>query len=454
LKLPEDFILGVSTSAYQVEGAAEADGRGPSIWDTFNVPGTDNGRSACDHYNRWKEDVDLMEELGAQAYRFSVAWPRIIPDGKGAVNSKGLDFYSRLVDRLLEKNIEPWLTLYHWDLPVPLQDKGGWRNRETVEHFLHYTSQVVSALGDRVKNWITVNEPWSVTVLGYQTGEHAPGEHGSTQDALRVIHHLFLAHGRASRLIREEISESKVGIVLNPWIPIPLRSKVEDIRAADRAWDEQVSWWFEPVLLGRYPTSVEEMDGADMGFVQEGDLEKISPPLDFLGLNVYFPDFIRGGAGEQGEHAYEEYGALVNLPRTEMGWRVYPPAIAFLLSEVNRRYDVPDLYITETGCATPDLMSDRDEIHDLYRIEFLRTHLMEALEVGEAEDIPLKGLFAWSLLDNYEWDQGYEKRFGLYYVDYETMQRRPKDSASWYARLSATRELSSWKFSCPSQLAD
>jgi beta-glucosidase len=435
VRIPDDFVLGAATSAFQIEGALDVDGRGPSIWDQFSGPRGETGSISCDHYHRYAEDVELMSRLGLDAYRFSIAWPRIFPSGQGQVNQKGLDFYSRLVDKLLERGIEPWGTLYHWDLPLALHEKGGWESRETSNHFADYAETVLSHLGDRVSNWFTINEPWSVTVLGYQTGQHAPGKEGGSETALRVIHHLLLAHGKALERMRALSPKARAGIVLNPWIPLPLTYRAKDLQAAAQAWDEHVSWWFSALYEARYP---DPADHCDMSHVLPDDLRLISQKTDYLGLNMYFPGFVRSSEGQAS--SYQEYAALVNLPRSEMGWPSYAPGLSYLLSEVTRRYQPPEIYVTENGCAAPDILSDQGEIHDLFRQEYLRSHLLEALRARQ-EGVPLKGYFAWSLLDNFEWDRGYSKRFGLIYIDYQTQRRVLKSSAHWLAGVAATREI-------------
>ncbi len=443
MRLPDDFLLGVATSSYQIEGALKEDGRGPSIWDVFQGTNEDTGEVACDHYHRYKDDVKLIGRLGASAYRFSIAWPRVLPEGQGRVNQKGLDFYSRLVDELLSRGIEPWATLYHWDLPLALHHKGGWKERDTVLHFRDYTRHVLDALGDRVKHWFTLNEPWCTAILGYQTGEHAPGETADTKTVLGIIHNLLLAHGHSLQQVREAGSEHQVGIVLNPWVPLPLTESADDHEAAERAWQEQVGWWFEPLYEGRYPDQVKRVRASEMPEVRDGDLELISSEMDFLGLNLYFPSFVRH-APTAAPFYYEECGSLVTLPRTEMGWQVYPPVLSYALTQIAERYRPKALYITENGCATPDPLDDRGAINDLFRKEYLRTHMLEALRAREQNDVPLKGYFVWSLMDNFEWQYGYTKRFGLVHVDYETLKRTPKTSARWFAGLTAKRRIDPW----------
>ncbi len=443
MHLPEDFVLGVATSSFQIEGALSEDGRGKSIWDDFQVQDGDTGHSACDHYHRYADDVRMIKKLGADAYRFSLAWPRIVPTGSGKVNQKGLDFYSRLVDELLSHGIEPWATLYHWDFPLTLYEQGGWKERDTADRFAEYTQHVLGALGDRVTHWFTLNEPWCSAILGYQTGEHAPGEKADTHTVLNVIHNLLLAHGKAMQCIRSAGSHHRAGIVLNPWIPLPVSSRSADCEAAERAWQEQVGWWFDPLYSGHYPHGVRQIRESQMPDVQDGDMELISTDTDFLGLNIYFPGFVRD-APDKGPFFYEECGALVNLPRTEMGWQVYPPVLSYALTQVSQRYAPKELYVTENGCATPDMTDDRGEVNDLFRQEYLRTHMLEALRAREQAQVPLKGYFVWSLMDNFEWQYGYSKRFGLVHVDYETQKRKPKTSARWFAGLASKRRIDPW----------
>lgn len=443
LQLPEDFVLGVATSSFQIEGALHEDGRGKSIWDDFLVQNSDTGEPACDHYHRYSDDVNIIKKLGADAYRFSIAWPRVVPDGSGPRNQKGLDFYSRLVDELLKNGIEPWATLYHWDLPLALHREGGWKKRETADRFAEYAEHVLDALGDRVKHWFTLNEPWCSAILGYQTGEHAPGEKADTRTVLNVIHNLLLAHGKAMLRIRAAGADHRAGIVLNPWIPLPVSGRAADCEAAERAWQEQVGWWFDPLYSGHYPHGVSQVRESQMPDIVDGDMELISTDTDFLGLNIYFPGFVRD-APDKAPFYYEECSALVNLPRTEMGWHVYPPVLSYALTQVSQRYSPKELYVTENGCAAPDMIDDRGEVNDLFRQEYLRTHMLEALRSREQAQVPLKGYFVWSLMDNFEWQYGYSKRFGLVHVDYGTQKRKPKTSARWFAGLASKRRIDPW----------
>lgn len=437
MRIPDDFLLGAATSSFQIEGALTEDGRGPSIWDDFPASLGHDGSVACDHYHRLEQDVRLLKDLGVDAYRFSIAWPRIVPEGRGRVNPAGLDFYSRLVDLLLDHSIEPWATIYHWDLPLPLHEEGGWRRREIAQDFGDYTAAVLERLGDRVHHWFTINEPWCAAILGYQTGEHAPGEQHDEATVLSVIHNLLLAHAASMERIRAH-GDHKAGIVLNPWLPLPLTDDPDDQAAAERAWTEQVGWWFQPLFRGTYPVEVWAAREATAPDVREGDLERICAPTDFLGLNLYFPGFVRAAPDQP--FGYERCEEFVHLPRTEMGWQIYPPIMSFCLRQVHRRYGPESIYITENGCALQDTPDDQGRIHDLGRKEYHRSHLADALSVRE-EGVPLDGYFAWSLMDNFEWQYGYTRRFGLYYVDFVTQQRTPKASALWYSRLTRQRTI-------------
>ena len=438
-KIPDDFLLGAATSAYQIEGAADSDGRTPSIWDVFKTLNGDNGDVACDHYNRYKEDVAIMRDLGLQAYRFSLAWPRVNPTADQTLNAPGLDFYDRLIDELLAADIEPWVTMFHWDLPLWMQEKGGWQNRDIVQRFRVYAEQCLERLGDRVKHWFTLNEPWCSAILGHQTGEHAPGLQLPLKDILNVVHNHLLTHGAAVKAVREYSDELKVGPVLNPWIPMPLTHNEDDILAADTAWTEHVGWWFEPLYKGEYPAQISRWWENDLPPVEDGDMELISQPCDFLGLNLYFPGFVRFKA-EESPHQYEDCGSLLDLPRTEMGWQVYPPFLSYALERIHRFYSPGPIYITENGCALPDRCDEKGQVHDRWRQEYLRTHIEQVISLRDV-GVDTRGYFAWSLLDNFEWQYGYEKRFGLVRVDYETQERTLKGSAKWYRSCLADRKL-------------
>ncbi len=438
IAFPEDFKWGAATASYQIEGAVNEDGRGPSIWDTFShTPGkiTDNstGDVACDHYHRYREDVDLLECLGVKAYRFSIAWPRILPQGTGAVNQAGLDFYDRLLDALLAKGIEPFATLYHWDLPQVLQDQGGWPERSIVDKYVNYADIVSRRLGDRIHNWITHNEPWVASMTGYQMGVHAPGLKSWTQ-ALGAAHHLLLSHGKAVPVIRANgDAKTRVGITLNLDSPDAASESSED-QAAARRYDGYFNRWFlDPVFKGEYPADMLDLYHPVLpDVVQAGDLSQIAVPLDFLGVNYYSRSVI--GAGNE--------NALLKTRRvkpqgeyTEMDWEVYPEGLYNLLTRLHREYGPHALYITENGAAFVDQVSPEGKVHDPRRLAYLEGHFAQA-QCAIQEGVPLRGYFVWSLLDNFEWGFGFSKRFGLTYVDYQTQKRIVKQSGEWYAQVT------------------
>ena len=431
--------MGAATSSFQIEGALDAAGRTPSIWDAFPAFRGDTGALACDHYHRYSDDVAMMKAMGLEAYRFSLSWSRIHPRSDRTLNPPGLDFYDRLVDELLAADITPWATLFHWDLPLWMHEKGGWENREVVSYFQSYVEDCVKVLGDRVKNWFTLNEPWCSTILGYETGEHAPGYKLDHKGVLNVVHNHLLAHGAAVRAARSCFDDLSIGVVLNPWIPLPLTASEEDRLAAEIAWEEHVGWWFEPIYKQRYPAKIAKVREPDLPAIQDGDMALISTPCDFLGLNLYFPGFVRYKEEKQ-PYPYEECGSLVNLPRTEMGWQVYPPFLFYALQKIHDLYAPGPLYITENGCAMDDRLDDRGQVHDLWRQEYLRTHIEQLLMLRDS-GVPVEGYFAWSLMDNFEWQYGYSKRFGLVHVDYETQQRTLKASAKWYRACIGNRLL-------------
>ena len=437
------FLWGVATSAYQVEGAVREDGRGASIWDAFcrkpgKVRGGDTGDVACDQYHRYEQDVALMAGLGIGAYRFSVAWPRIVPQGRGAVNQRGLDHYRRLVDSLNRHGIEPVVTLYHWDLPQALEDAGGWANRDTASWFAEYASLVHGAFANEVPVWITVNEPWVSAWLGYGTGVHAPG---TTDDAiaLAATHHLLLAHGLAMDAMRGGTS---VGITLNIQPATPASDDEDDIAAARRADLHMNGLYLDPIFGRGYPVELLEhyRPVTDMAFVRDGDLDLIARPCDLLGVNYYRRFTVTASPGDRlAEELPGSLGAWsVNppdVPVTDMGWPVEPDALTELLLRVHREYSPPRLLITENGAAFDDVVGPDGEIDDAERIAFLRDHVGAALRAMEA-GVPLDGFFVWSLLDNFEWAEGYSKRFGLVHVDFTTQARIPKGSARWYGQIA------------------
>ncbi len=427
---PPSFVWGVATSSYQIEGGATEDGRKPSIWDTFSatpgkvIDGSD-GSVACDHYHLWPQDLDLVQSLGVNAYRFSISWPRILPDGRGRVEQRGLDFYERLVDGLLERGLQPWATLYHWDLPQALQDEGGWPQRSTAHAFVELAEAVTARLGDRVRGWATLNEPWCSAFLGYENGEHAPGLNDRRQH-LQASHNLLLAHGLALPVMRRNAPASAHGIVLNLNPAYPATDSPADRAAAGRFDGFFNRWYLEPIFKGRYPADVWSGYAEHVPLVEPGDLEVISAPIDFLGINFYSRAVVQDVPGAPWPATRSpEYEA----ERTGMGWEVCPSALTDLLVRLKREYtDVP-LLITENGAAYDDELVD-GKVNDEQRTAYLRSHIA-ALAAAAAEGAPAAGYFAWSLLDNFEWALGYTKRFGLVHVDFDTQVRTLKRSAEW-----------------------
>ncbi|MFC4426878.1 GH1 family beta-glucosidase [Deinococcus navajonensis] len=425
---PQGFLFGTATSSYQIEGAASEDGRGPSIWDTFcREPGRihdgTSGDVACDHYHLWPEDLDLLRELGVDAYRFSLAWPRIQPTGSGAVNEKGLEFYDRLVDGLLERGIQPYATLYHWDLPQALQDIGGWTNREVAHRFAEYAGIVTARLGDRVRSIATLNEPWCSSLLSYDIGEHAPGLR-DRRLALAAAHHLMLGHGQAMQAMRALNTGADLGLVLNLTPAYPASQSPADLMAAQFADGYANRWFLDPVLRGEYPQDMWEAFGQDVPDVQAGDLETIREPLDFLGVNYYTRSLV-AEAGTQ-KPAQAQY--------THMDWEVYPQGLSDLLVRLHREYPVPPIYITENGAAYPDERGSGETVSDPDRLAYYQAHLAAVADAAR-QGVDVRGYFAWSMLDNFEWAYGYSRRFGLFYVDYQTQERTWKESGRWYQGL-------------------
>lgn len=444
---PEGFRWGAATAAYQIEGAADEDGRTPSIWDTFSrAPGKvrngDTGDVAADHYHRMREDVALMAELGLTDYRFSVSWPRVQPTGRGPAVQKGLDFYRALVDELLERRIRPVLTLYHWDLPQELEDAGGWPVRATAERFAEYAGLVADALGDRVPLWTTLNEPWCSAFLGYAEGVHAPGR-TEPEAALRAAHHLNLGHGLAVGVLRERLPvRAEVSLTLNLAAVRPHTASAADADAARRVDALANRIWLDPVFHGRYPEDLRRDTAAltDWSFVEDGDLAAISRPVDVLGLNYYAPTVVAAG-GHVGPSPWpgaREHVRFVPAPgpRTAMDWPVDAEGLYELLARL--RDELPDtpVLITENGAAYDDYADPEGEVHDPERIAYLRSHL-DAVHRAIADGADVRGYFLWSLLDNFEWAYGYGKRFGMVHVDFASQRRTPKDSARWYAGVIA-----------------
>jgi beta-glucosidase len=443
---PADFGWGVATSAYQIEGAVDEGGRGPSIWDVYShEPGRtargENADVSCDHYHLWERDLDLMSELGLNLYRFSIAWPRVMPTGKGPLNEEGVDFYSKLIDGLLERGITPFPTLYHWDLPQALEEEGGWGSRDTAERFAEYAAAMFERLGDRVDLWLTHNEPWVMAFMAYIGGEKAPGVRNDWPLALRVSHHLLLSHGLAVRALRASRPSAKIGIAPNIHPTFPLTDSPEDAAAA-RLWDGfQNRWFLDPVLKGSYP---EDMlaEYERFGFekaIEDGDLAVISSPVDLLGINFYHHATIKHDPGS----VYLEMTSVAERePLTEMGWEVTPESLHELMLRLKRDYGELDIYITENGAAFPDVWNGGEIVEDPERVDFISRHV-EALARAIADGANVKGYCLWSLMDNYEWEKGYAKRFGLYYVDFPTQRRIPKRSALWYrGQIAASRSQS------------
>lgn len=449
ISLPHDFVFGAATASYQIEGAVSEGGRSPSIWDTFShTPGRTfeghTGDDACDHYHRYPEDVALMADLGLDAYRFSLAWPRIQPDGQGGGNPAGLDFYERLVDELLGHGIAPYVTLYHWDLPQALEDEGGWRNRSTAERFADYTAIAHARLGDRVTNWITLNEPWCSSMHGYSNGKHAPGAHEG-DGALAAAHHLCLAHGLGAQVLRSDPS-ARVGVTLNLQPVTAVSDDPADRAAADRLLMNSNLLFTDPILAGRYSQLARETYSAITNFawLKDNDLDVISAPVDFLGVNNYFPSHVRAVAHQESDPAARtatDLGAFeVVDPRKEtnqIGWPVEADGLRRLLLWLRDSYpQLPPIFITENGRACDDVIGADGRVEDPDRVRYLDEHLA-AVSAAVADGVDVRGYFCWSLLDNFEWAEGYRMRFGLVYVDYLTQRRIPKSSFGWYRDLIA-----------------
>ena len=443
---PEGFLWGGATAAYQVEGAVAEGGRGQSIWDVFShTPGKTfeghTGDQAIEHYHRYREDVALMADLGLNAYRFSVSWPRIQPEGSGPAVEAGLDFYRRLVDELLSAGIEPWITLYHWDLPQALEDKGGWPVRDTAYRFAEYASLVHGALGDRVRHWTTLNEPFCASLLSYAAGVHAPGR--TEPDAgLRAVHHMLLGHGLAVQAMRAADPQASYGITLNLYALGTATDSAQDADAIRRVDGLQNRIFLDPVLLGRYPedvlADVEHLGG--VGEVEDGDLAVISTPLDFLGVNYYTRHVVSGGnppsdapttwvASSGIEHTKR------GLPVTAMDWEVDPDGLYEVLTRLRDEYPEIPLVITENGAAYADEVAEDGGVHDADRVSYIAGHL-RACHRAISDGVALRGYFIWSIFDNFEWACGYDRRFGIVHVDYETQKRTPKDSSAFYGRIA------------------
>ncbi|MFL5642588.1 MAG: GH1 family beta-glucosidase [Chloroflexota bacterium] len=435
-RFPTDFTWGFAASAYQIEGAAAEDGRGPSIWDTFSrKPGAiadgTTGDIACDHYHRYPDDVRLMADLGAKAYRFSISWPRVLPTGMGAINQPGLDFYQRLVDALLDAGVRPMVNLFHWDLPQALQDRGGFANPEVVDWFTDYSALVASRLGDRVTDWMTFNEPAVFAFLGHADGIHAPGI-TDWPTAIRVADNEIRAHAAASQAIRAHVRDARIGVAMDVNQVAPATDSERD-RVAAAAWSAARDAWFLDPLFGRgYPAlglevhrDAGHLDGIELAVPPAGD-------LDYLGLNYYRRDSV----STRSDLLFDwEIGAVAGSEQTQMDWHVAPDGLRDTLMDLHRTYAPREIVITENGAAYPDAVEGDGEVHDVRRRDYLARHIAAAADALDA-GVPLTGYYAWSVLDNYEWSLGYSRRFGLVHVDFDTQRRTPKDSARWYQRLA------------------
>jgi len=433
IQFPETLKWGAATASYQIEGAANEDGRSPSIWDTFshapgNVKNGDHGDEACNSYHLYKEDVQHLKKLGVDLYRFSIAWPRVMPEGRGELNPKGVAYYQNLIDELIENGIEPMITLYHWDLPQVLQDKGGWENRDTIDAFNEYAVAMFKEFGDKVSKWITINEPWCASFLSNYLGAHAPGK-TDLQAGVDVAHHLMVAHGKAVQSFRELLPDGEIGYAPNTGWLEPFSNKQEDIDACKRAMMWQKEWFMDPVFKGSYPETlitIFENHNAKLK-LEDGDLELISQPIDFMGINYYTGSL---GRYKEGEGLFEVEEIPLDYRKTDIGWSIYADGFYNVLTDLHETYgDVP-IYITENGACYNHEVED-GRVHDQERIDYLKQHLTSlhrAIESG----VPIKGYIVWSLLDNFEWAFGYEKRFGIIHVNYRTFERTPKDSYYWY----------------------
>ncbi|MGR6318112.1 GH1 family beta-glucosidase [Micromonospora soli] len=456
LTFPPGFLWGAATAAYQIEGAATEGGRTPSIWDTFShaegrTVGGHTGDVACDHYHRMPADVRLMAELGLRSYRFSVSWPRVQPGGAGPANQEGMDFYRRLVDELLAHGIEPWLTLYHWDLPQPLEDAGGWPARDTPARFADYAELVADALGDRVRYFTTLNEPWCSAFLGYGSGVHAPGRSDGAA-AVRAGHHLMLGHGLAVQALRASRPEAQLGITVNLYPVTPASDSPADADAARRIDGLANRFFLDPVLRGAYPADLQAdlREVTDFGHVRDGDLAVISTPLDLVGVNYYSRYVVAAAEGPTPEAYWRAPSCWPGsadvrfvtrgVPVTDMDWEIDAPGLVETLERVHRDYTDLPLYVTENGSAFVDAVVD-GRVDDPDRLAYFDAHL-RAAHAAISAGVPLKGYFAWSLMDNFEWAWGYTKRFGMVYVDYDSQARIPKSSARWYAEVVRRNGLS------------
>lgn len=428
---PKDFIFGVATASYKIEGAYNEDGKVPSIWDVFShTPGkiknNENGDVACDHYHRYEEDIKIMKDIGVDAYRFSISWPRVMKNTKEK-NEKGIDFYNKLIDKLLENNIIPFITIYHWDLPLFLYEKGGWLNDDIALYFQDYSSILFQNFGDRVKHWITLNEPWCSSFLGYFYGIHAPG-HKNLQEAIKAAHNLLRAHGYSVEAFRDLVKDGKIGITNVTTKVEPADETEEDFYVALLVDELTNGWFYDPIIFGRYPENARailQRNGID---IFENDMDIISKKIDFFGINYYTRQLVKYAP----EEPFMFKTIEGELEKTEMGWEIYPEGLYDMLLKIYNRYKTP-LYITENGMAGPDKI-ENGKVHDTYRINYLKSHFENALKAIK-DGVDLKGYFIWTLMDNFEWAEGYSKRFGIVYTDYTTQKRYLKDSAIWLKKF-------------------
>lgn len=438
-RFPGDFVFGVATASYQIEGATKADGRKPSIWDAFsNMPGRVHGRHngdvACDHYHRWEEDLDLIKDMGVSAYRFSIAWPRVIPDGTGRINEKGLDFYDKLIDGLKARGIKTFATLYHWDLPLTLMGEGGWTARSTAYAFQRYAKVVMARLGDRLDAVATFNEPWCSVWLSHLYGQHAPGEK-NMDAALHALHYTNLAHGLGIDAIRQVAPQVPAGLVLNAHSVVAGSASEADAAAAERAFEFHNGVFFDPVFKGEYPAAFLAALGDRMPEIKDGDMEIIHQKLDWWGLNYYTPMRVSDDPTPGAEFPATVDAPPVSTVKTDIGWEVYAPALKSLVEGLYDRYDLPVCYITENG-ACYNMEVENGEVDDQPRLDYYAEHLSVVADLIK-DGYPMRGYFAWSLMDNFEWAQGYKMRFGLVHVDYDTQVRTIKKSGKWYSELAA-----------------
>lgn len=434
LTFPEGFLWGTATAAYQIEGAYNEDGKGESIWDRFcmnpgNIKKGDTGNIACDHYHLFEKDIDIMKELGVNTYRFSVSWPRIFPDGKGRPNSKGIDFYKRLLDKLLKYNIKPSITLYHWDLPQKLQDIGGWANREITDYFEQYAGYMFKEFKDTGSHWVTHNEPAVTVMSGYWNGSFAPGIKDPST-AIAASHNILLSHGKAVRAFRESGAEGEIGIALNIWPNYPGTNKKEDIEAAERVNDASVNWYIDPILKGKYPEGMLKLYSEKLVLpeITEKDMRLISEPIDFMGINYYSCNFIKNSTGTG---FYDADCVPTQYDVTDFEWLIYPEGLYKVLVDINNSHSGLKLFVSENGAAFNDMIDRNVNIEDAGRLDYLYKHFLQAHRAIQ-DGVNLAGYYVWSLMDNFEWAHGYSKRFGIVYVDFKTQKRTIKKSGHWY----------------------